>query len=135
GGSGQCERREHRRAAAADRDGARARRDFVRGARPPRRDGGGRRRLRAQAHRRPRQERRFEPLHSLRSERRRSMTTMKAVRLFEFGGPDKLRYGDHPMPEGEPADVLVKGLATSVSRWDIKYPTREVHEFYGRSTR
>jgi len=22
------------------------------------------------------------------------MNTMKAVRLFEFGGPDKLRYGD-----------------------------------------
>ena len=62
------------------------------------------------------------------------MTTMKAVRLFEFGGPDKLRYGDHPMPEVGPADVLVKVLATSVSRWDIKYRTGEVHEFYGKST-
>jgi NADPH:quinone reductase-like Zn-dependent oxidoreductase len=62
------------------------------------------------------------------------MTTMKAVRLFEFGGPDKLRYGDHPMPEVAPTDVLVKVLATSVSRWDIKYRTGEVHEFYGKST-
>ena len=49
------------------------------------------------------------------------MNTMKAVRLFEFGGPDKLRYGDHPTPQVGPSDVLVKVLATSVSRWDIKY--------------
>jgi len=62
------------------------------------------------------------------------MNTMKAVRLFEFGGPDKLRYGDHPMPQVAPSDVLVKVLATSVSRWDIKYRTGEVHEFYGKST-
>src|SRR5262249_27014964 len=68
------------------------------------------------------------------SERRRPMNTMKAVRLFEFGGPDQLRYGDHPMPEGAPTDVLVKVLATSVSRLDIKYRTPEVHEFYAKST-
>ena len=62
------------------------------------------------------------------------MNTTKAVRLFEFGGPDKLRYGDHPMPDVGPTDVLVKVLATSVSRWDVKYRTGEVHEFYGKST-
>ena len=62
------------------------------------------------------------------------MTTMKAVRLFEFGGPEKLLYGDYPMPDVGPTDVLVKVLATSVSRWDIKYRTGEVHEFYGKST-
>jgi hypothetical protein len=62
------------------------------------------------------------------------MNAMKAVRLFEFGGPDKLRYGDHPMPEVGPTDVLVKVLATSVSRWDVKYRSGEVHEFYGKST-
>ena len=56
------------------------------------------------------------------------MNTMKAVRLFEFGGPDKLRYGDHPMPDVGPTDVLVKVLATSVSRWDVKYRIGEVHE-------
>jgi NADPH:quinone reductase-like Zn-dependent oxidoreductase len=59
---------------------------------------------------------------------------MKAVRLYEFGGPEKLVYGDHPVPEIGSGDVLVKVLATSVSRWDIKYRTGEVHEFYGRST-
>src|SRR5262245_21799412 len=62
------------------------------------------------------------------------MPTMKAVRLFEFGGPDKLVYGDYAMPEVGPGDVLVKGIATSVSRWDIKYRSGEVHEFYGKAT-
>jgi NADPH:quinone reductase-like Zn-dependent oxidoreductase len=62
------------------------------------------------------------------------MNTMKAVRLFEFGGPEKLVYDDYPLPDVGPTDVLVKVLATSVSRWDIKYRTGEVHEFYGKST-
>src|SRR5262249_21679160 len=62
------------------------------------------------------------------------MNTMKAVRLFEFGGPGKLPYGDYPMPDVGPTDVLVKVLATSVSRWDAKYRAGEVHEFYGKST-
>jgi len=59
---------------------------------------------------------------------------MKAVRLYEFGGPDKLVYGEHPLPEVGPGDVLVKVLATSVSRWDVKYRIGEVHEFYGKAT-
>jgi NADPH:quinone reductase-like Zn-dependent oxidoreductase len=59
---------------------------------------------------------------------------MKAVRLFEFGGPEKLVYGDYSVPEVGPTDVLVKVLATSVSRWDIKYRMGEVHQFYGKST-
>jgi NADPH:quinone reductase-like Zn-dependent oxidoreductase len=62
------------------------------------------------------------------------MTTMKAVRLFEFGGPDKLVYGDYALPEFGAGDVLVKVHATSVSRWDLKYRTGEVHEFYGKAT-
>jgi len=59
---------------------------------------------------------------------------MKAVRLFEFGGPDKLIYGDYPEPDVGVDDVLVKVIATSVSRWDIKYRTGEVHQFYGQAT-
>ena len=59
---------------------------------------------------------------------------MKAVRLYEFGGPEKLVYEDQPVPEVGPGDVLVKVLATSVSRWDIKYRAGEVHAFYGRDT-
>jgi NADPH:quinone reductase-like Zn-dependent oxidoreductase len=59
---------------------------------------------------------------------------MKAVRLFEFGGPEKLVYGDYPDPAVGAGDVLVKVIATSVSRWDIKYRTGEVHHFYGKAT-
>jgi NADPH:quinone reductase-like Zn-dependent oxidoreductase len=59
---------------------------------------------------------------------------MKAVRLFEFGGPEKLVYGDYPTPEVGPGDALVKVLATSVSRWDVKYRSGEVHEFYGKDS-
>ena len=54
---------EYRRAAAADRDGARARRDFVRRPRPQWRDHPDRRRLCAEARRRSRQERGFEPVY------------------------------------------------------------------------
>jgi len=48
-------------------------------------------------------------------------TMMKAVRLFAHGGLDALTYGDFPMPETGPGDVLVRVLATTVSRWDVKY--------------
>src|SRR5258705_189792 len=33
---------------------------------------------------------------------------MKAVRMFEFGGPDKLGYGEHPMPEARPESYWIK---------------------------
>src|SRR5262249_55056542 len=64
-GCGQLHRREYRRPPAADRDGARARRDLFHRARPQRREHRGRRRLCATACRRPRQERRLEPVHPL----------------------------------------------------------------------
>src|SRR4051794_14919278 len=48
-------------------------------------------------------------------------TTMKAVRLLRHGGTDALTYGDFPMPEVGAPDVLVRVLATTVSRWDVKY--------------
>ena len=48
-------------------------------------------------------------------------TTMKAVRLLAHGGLEALTYGDFPLPEVGPADVLVRVLATTVSRWDVKY--------------
>jgi len=59
---------------------------------------------------------------------------MKAVHLFEFGGPERLKYADYPDPAVGPGDVLVKVIATSVSRWDIKYRNGEVHHFYGKAT-
>jgi NADPH:quinone reductase-like Zn-dependent oxidoreductase len=47
--------------------------------------------------------------------------TMKAVRLAAHGGVEVLQYGDQPLPEVGPLDVRVRVLATTVSRWDIKY--------------
>jgi NADPH:quinone reductase-like Zn-dependent oxidoreductase len=46
---------------------------------------------------------------------------MKAVRLFAHGGPEVLTYGDFPEPEVGDGDVLVRVLASTVSRWDVKY--------------
>lgn len=47
--------------------------------------------------------------------------TMKAVRMASHGGLEVLHYGDYPIPEPRPNEVLVRVLATTVSRWDIKY--------------
>jgi NADPH:quinone reductase-like Zn-dependent oxidoreductase len=44
-----------------------------------------------------------------------------AVRLFEYGGPEKLIYGEYDLPRLGERDVLVKNFAGSVSRWDVKY--------------
>jgi putative oxidoreductase len=44
-----------------------------------------------------------------------------AVRLFEYGGPDKLVHGEFDLPPLGERDVLVRNHAASVSRWDIKY--------------
>jgi putative oxidoreductase len=48
-------------------------------------------------------------------------TKTLAVRLFEYGGPDKLVYGEYDLPPLGERDVLVKNMAGSVSRWDVKY--------------
>jgi NADPH:quinone reductase-like Zn-dependent oxidoreductase len=48
-------------------------------------------------------------------------TKTMAVRLFEYGGPDKLIFGEYDLPPLRACDVLVKNFAGSVSRWDVKY--------------
>ncbi len=48
-------------------------------------------------------------------------TKTMAVRLFEYGGPEKLVYGEYDLPPLGEHDVLVKNFAGSVSRWDVKY--------------
>jgi putative oxidoreductase len=58
---------------------------------------------------------------------------MKAVRIFACGDTSVLKYGDYPMPEVGPADLLVRVLATSVSRWDVLYrggTWRKTHKEY-----
>src|ERR1700678_889928 len=51
---------------------------------------------------------------------------MKAVRMIQHGSVDTLLYDDFPMPEVGEHDVLVRVLATTVSRWDIKYREGEM---------
>jgi putative oxidoreductase len=48
-------------------------------------------------------------------------TKTVAVRLFEYGGPDKLTFGEYDLPPLGPRDLLVMNFAGSVSRWDVKY--------------
>ncbi len=48
------------------------------------------------------------------------MTTMKAIRLHEFGGPDVLKYEDAPKPEPGPGEVLIRVRAVSVNPADWK---------------
>ena len=48
------------------------------------------------------------------------MTTMKAVRLHEFGGPDKLIYEDAPKPEPKEGEALVKVAAAGINPIDWK---------------
>jgi NADPH:quinone reductase-like Zn-dependent oxidoreductase len=44
-----------------------------------------------------------------------STTTMKAVRLHAFGGPEVLRYEDAPMPRLKPGEVLVRVHAAGIN--------------------
>ncbi len=48
-------------------------------------------------------------------------TKTMAVRLFEYGAPDKLIFAEYDLPALRERDVLVKNYAASVSRWDVKY--------------
>src|SRR5271155_5240580 len=48
-------------------------------------------------------------------------TKTMAVRLFEYGGPEKLIYDEYDLPPPGERDLLVKNFAGSVSRWDVKY--------------
>lgn len=48
-------------------------------------------------------------------------TKTMAVRLFEYGGPEKLIYGEYALPPLGERDVMVKNHAGSASRWDVKY--------------
>ena len=49
-----------------------------------------------------------------------SSSTMKAVRLHEYGGPQVLRYEDAPRPEPGAKQVVVRVLAAGVNPFDWK---------------
>ena len=50
----------------------------------------------------------------------RTKSTMKAVRIHHYGGPDALRYEDAPRPEAAGGDVLVRVHAAGVNPVDWK---------------
>lgn len=47
--------------------------------------------------------------------------TMKAVHLFEHGGPEVLQYVDVDVPEVGADEVLIKVRMTSINSWDLRY--------------
>ena len=48
------------------------------------------------------------------------MSSMKAVRIHEYGGPEVLKYEDTPRPESGDGDVLVRVMASGVNPVDWK---------------
>jgi putative oxidoreductase len=56
-------------------------------------------------------------------------TKTVAIRLFEYGGPEKLVRGEYDLPPLGEREVLVKNLAGSVSRWDVKYRNGDLERY------
>jgi len=48
------------------------------------------------------------------------MTTMKAVRIHAYGGPEVLHYEDAPIPQPQPDDLLIRVKAAAVNPVDWK---------------
>ena len=61
----------------------------------------------------------FLAAHSFRPERSAKVLGMKAIRIHEHGGLDKLVFEDVPVPLIGPNDVLVGVKATSINHLDI----------------
>jgi NADPH:quinone reductase-like Zn-dependent oxidoreductase len=56
---------------------------------------------------------------AIRRAEEKSMATMKAVRMHEYGGPEVLRYEDAPRPVAGPGDVLIKVHAAGINPVDV----------------
>lgn len=50
------------------------------------------------------------------------MDTMRAVRIYEYGGPEVMRYEDVPRPEPGPGEVLIRVHAAGVNPIDLVSP-------------
>lgn len=58
--------------------------------------------------------------------------TMKAIRMYEYGGPEVLKVETHPVPVPGDNQVLVKVVASSVSWWDYAYRNQLIKPIPGR---
>ena len=58
---------------------------------------------------------------------------MRAVYYDEFGPAEVLKFGDRPMPEPGPGQVLVRVAATSVNPIDRRLRAGELQEFFKRT--
>lgn len=58
--------------------------------------------------------------------------TMKAIRMYEYGGPEVLKVETHPVPVPGDNQVLVKVVASSVSWWDYAYRHQLIKPIPGR---
>ena len=65
------------------------------------------------------------------SQRIETKTTMKAVRIHAFGGPEVLQYEDVPRPVAEAGEVLVRIYASAVNPADWKFR----NGFFGKDAR
>jgi NADPH:quinone reductase-like Zn-dependent oxidoreductase len=61
------------------------------------------------------------------------MTTMKAVRMHEYGGPEVLKYEDAPRPEAADGEVLVRVHAAAVNPVDWKIRAGQAKGFLNYS--
>jgi len=52
---------------------------------------------------------------------------MKAVLIYNYGGPEVLKYEDTPTPAINPDEVLIKVFATSIN--PVDYKVRQGHGF------
>lgn len=58
--------------------------------------------------------------------------TMHAVRLYEYGGPEVLRYEEVPTPSPGPGEVLIRMRAMAVNGWDIRWRSGHAPQVPGR---
>jgi len=58
------------------------------------------------------------------------MTTMKAVRIHSYGGPDTLTFEDVPRPTAGPDEVLVRVHATTVNGFDFAARSGYVVDYF-----
>src|SRR5713226_4056867 len=58
-------------------------------------------------------------------------STMKAVVVHEYGGPEVLKYEDAPRPEPKENEVLVRVIATGVNPVDALIRSGKYAKFFG----